>query len=57
LKLAGDVLSITDNGAGISEGNRSRIFDPFFTTRRDTGGTGSKMSAARPSLTAPSKIT
>jgi len=47
LKLAGDVLSITDNGAGISEGNRSRIFDPFFTTRRDTGGTGMGLALVR----------
>ncbi len=33
-------LTITDNGKGISPGNRARVFDPFFTTRRDTGGTG-----------------
>ncbi len=36
----GPVLRVTDDGPGISEGNRDRIFDPFFTTRRDTGGTG-----------------
>ncbi len=34
------VLRVSDNGPGISEGNRDRIFDPFFTTRRDAGGTG-----------------
>ena len=33
-------LTISDNGPGISPGNRDRIFDPFFTTRRDQGGTG-----------------
>ena len=33
-------LTITDNGKGISPGNRAHVFDPFFTTRRDTGGTG-----------------
>ncbi len=37
---AGPVLRVTDDGSGISEGNRDRVFDPFFTTRRDTGGTG-----------------
>lgn len=36
----GNSLTITDNGSGISEGNKERIFDPFFTTRRDEGGTG-----------------
>ena len=36
----GPVLSISDDGPGISEGNRDRVLDPFFTTRRDTGGTG-----------------
>ena len=33
-------LTITDNGPGISPGNRPQIFTPFFTTRRETGGTG-----------------
>jgi signal transduction histidine kinase len=37
-----DSITITasDNGTGISPGNRGRIFEPFFTTRRETGGTG-----------------
>lgn len=35
-----DYLRISDNGEGISPGNRPRIFDPFFTTRRADGGTG-----------------
>jgi len=34
------VLVATDNGSGVSSGNRERIFEPFFTTRRDEGGTG-----------------
>ena len=34
------LLRIRDNGAGITEANRSRIFEPFFTTRRESGGTG-----------------
>ncbi|MFV2054114.1 sensor histidine kinase [Aliiroseovarius sp. YM-037] len=33
-------LSVTDNGAGISDGNRTHVFEPFFTTKRDQGGTG-----------------
>jgi len=33
-------LTVTDDGTGISNGNRARIFDAFFTTRRDQGGTG-----------------
>ncbi|WP_208348893.1 ATP-binding protein [Pseudaestuariivita rosea] len=38
------MLSIQDNGSGISKGNQARIFDPFFTTRRDRGGTGMGLS-------------
>jgi two-component system, OmpR family, sensor kinase len=34
------VLTVVDNGQGISPGNRDRIFQPFFTTTRDQGGTG-----------------
>ena len=33
-------LTITDDGSGISDGNRAHIFTPFFTTKRETGGTG-----------------
>jgi two-component system OmpR family sensor kinase len=40
LSAEGPVLTVRDDGAGISEGNRERVFDPFFTTRRDSGGTG-----------------
>ncbi len=36
----GAVLTVSDDGPGISEGNRDKCFEPFFTTRRDTGGTG-----------------
>jgi signal transduction histidine kinase len=31
---------VSDDGAGISPGNRARIFEPFFATRRDSRGTG-----------------
>jgi len=36
----GAVLTVSDNGPGISMGNRDKCFEPFFTTRRDAGGTG-----------------
>lgn len=36
----GVTITVADDGAGISENNRSRIFEPFFTTRRESGGTG-----------------
>ena len=37
-------ITVADDGAGISDGNRSRIFDPHFTTRRESGGTGMGLS-------------
>ena len=40
-------LSVSDNGAGVAEGNQSRLFDPFFTTTRKEGGTGMGLSIAR----------
>lgn len=36
----GAVMTVADDGPGISPGNRDKCFEPFFTTRRDTGGTG-----------------
>lgn len=45
--LNGDMLVVSDNGPGISQGNRDRIFDPFFTTRRDDGGTGMGLPIVR----------
>lgn len=40
------VLTVTDNGRGVSEGNRDRIFAPFFTTTREQGGTGMGLTIA-----------
>jgi len=40
-------LTVTDDGAGISDGNADRVFDPFFTTRRDAGGTGMGLAIVR----------
>ena len=34
------MLSLCDNGTGISTANSERVFTPFFTTRREVGGTG-----------------
>lgn len=34
------ILSVSDNGTGISKQNEDKIFDLFFTTGRDSGGTG-----------------
>jgi len=34
------VLSVADDGCGISAEHRKRIFDPFFTTRLGQGGSG-----------------
>jgi signal transduction histidine kinase len=34
------IISVRDNGKGMSERTIKQIFDPFFTTRRAKGGTG-----------------
>ena len=41
------IVSVTDDGPGISPANRGRVFDPFFTTHRADGGTGMGLSIAR----------
>jgi two-component system, OmpR family, sensor kinase len=50
----GNLLRVTvaDNGAGISAGNRDRVFEPFFTTRREAGGTGMGLQIVRSMLAA-----
>lgn len=36
----GVMVEVSDDGTGISPGNRPHVFEPFFTTRRADGGTG-----------------
>lgn len=45
-------VRVTDDGSGVSAGNRPRIFDPFFTTRRAEGGTGMGLGIVRALLRA-----
>lgn len=37
-------VSVSDQGAGISELNQSKVLDPFFTTKSEQGGTGLGLS-------------
>ncbi|MEO1637663.1 MAG: ATP-binding protein [Pseudomonadota bacterium] len=52
LTHAVDHVLASDNGPGISPGNRDRIFEPFFTTNRDGGGTGMGLAIVRRMLQA-----
>lgn len=45
-------VRVSDDGAGVSAGNRARVFDPFFTTRRAEGGTGMGLGIVRALLRA-----
>jgi signal transduction histidine kinase len=46
------LVTVRDNGEGVSPNNRTQIFDSFFTTRRDSGGTGMGLAIVRAMLDA-----
>jgi len=46
------VVTVADDGEGISPANAERIFEPFFTTRRKNGNTGLGLAIIRSLLTA-----
>ncbi len=48
----GRTLSVSDNGPGISDGNKAQVFEPFFTTKRDSGGTGMGLAIVQTKLLA-----
>ncbi|WP_438955127.1 sensor histidine kinase [Cognatiyoonia sp.] len=50
--VSNNMLTVSDNGAGISPGNRNHVFDPFFTTMRDSRGTGMGLPIVRQMLEA-----
>ena len=41
------VISVRDNGPGVSDDMKHRIFEPFFTTRRAQGGVGLGLTLCR----------
>jgi signal transduction histidine kinase len=49
LRIEGDqaILTVADDGRGVSPANQERIFMPFFTTARKQGGTGLGLAIVR----------
>nr|WP_246079531.1 HAMP domain-containing sensor histidine kinase [Zongyanglinia marina] len=45
-------LTVSDDGTGISKGNREKIMTPFFTTRREQGGTGMGLNIVKSTVEA-----
>ena len=45
------IITITDNGPGMSESVRKKIFDPFFTTKDVGSGTGLGLSVSHTIIT------
>jgi two-component system sensor histidine kinase ChvG len=41
------VVRVSDDGAGVPEGDRELVFEPFHTGRREQGGSGLGLSIAR----------
>jgi signal transduction histidine kinase len=46
------VLTVSDDGPGVTPADALRVFEPFFTTRRGEGGAGLGLSIARALLAA-----